>query len=80
MLALLLRPNHDHEHADSSVGSSTAPQPLSMTDLNGERAAAMREKAAVEVRGIALLSGVIPVENSMVAANRTVDLRIGAGQ
>ena len=67
--ALLFRPNHDHEQADSINGNATAPQPLSMTVPSGERrslagrfrdglrcgdSGAVLEKAAVEVKGVAL--------------------------
>jgi hypothetical protein len=60
------------------------PQPLSRVVLNVEAIAlagrgrdwlrrgnsgAVLEKAAVEVRGVALFNGDIPVENSMVTAS-----------
>ena len=73
--ALLFRPNHDHEQADSIRGNATAPQPLSMTVPSDERRlpavrgggglrcgdpGAVLEKAAVEVKGVALSNEVRP--------------------
>lgn len=67
----LLRPNHDHEQADSINGSAIVPHRLRTVEVSDERveinsgdgsgplrcgdAGAVLEEAAVEVRGVTLL-------------------------
>jgi hypothetical protein len=60
----------------STVALNVEPMTLAERGKNGLRcggSGAVLEKAAVEVRGVALLNGVIPLENSMVTVSRSLN-------